>query len=106
MAATAPGHRVDCAVMTDAIPYSIRRSPRARRVSVTVDASTGVEVVLPRRAPERQIVDSGQRLDQLLLKPLRAESEGASWWDRCLSVVHKGTDLRRATSADRWDTSM
>jgi predicted metal-dependent hydrolase len=35
------------------IAYSIRRSPRARRVRVTVDAQRGVEVVLPRRAPER-----------------------------------------------------
>ncbi len=34
--------------------YSIRRSPRARHVRVTVDARRGVEVVLPRRAPERE----------------------------------------------------
>ena len=38
----------------DQIAYSIRRSPRARRVRVTVDATKGVEVVLPRRAPERE----------------------------------------------------
>jgi predicted metal-dependent hydrolase len=36
------------------IPYGVRRSDRARRVRVTVDASRGVEVVLPRRAPERE----------------------------------------------------
>ncbi len=36
------------------IPYSVRRSERARRVRVTVDAARGVEVVLPRRAPERE----------------------------------------------------
>jgi predicted metal-dependent hydrolase len=36
------------------ISYSIRRSERARRVRVTVDAARGVEVVLPRRAPERE----------------------------------------------------
>jgi predicted metal-dependent hydrolase len=35
------------------IAYRIRRSERARRVRVTVDATKGVEVVLPRRAPER-----------------------------------------------------
>jgi predicted metal-dependent hydrolase len=34
--------------------YSIRRSDRARRVRVTVDPSRGVEVVLPRRASERE----------------------------------------------------
>jgi len=36
------------------ISYSIRRSPRARRVRVTVDAARGVEVVLPARSPERE----------------------------------------------------
>jgi predicted metal-dependent hydrolase len=35
------------------LPYRVRRSDRARRVRVTVDAHTGVEVVLPRRSPER-----------------------------------------------------
>jgi predicted metal-dependent hydrolase len=36
------------------ITYSVRRSERARRVRVTVDAARGVEVVLPRRAAERE----------------------------------------------------
>jgi predicted metal-dependent hydrolase len=35
------------------IAYRVRRSERARRVRVTVDAARGVEVVLPRRAAER-----------------------------------------------------
>jgi len=39
-------------VSTD-IPYTIRRSARARRVRVNVHAHSGVEVVLPARAPER-----------------------------------------------------
>jgi predicted metal-dependent hydrolase len=34
--------------------YTIRRSDRARRVRVTVDPHHGVEVVLPRRARERE----------------------------------------------------
>ncbi len=34
--------------------YRVRRSERARRVRVTVDPARGVEVVLPRRAPERE----------------------------------------------------
>ena len=43
---------------THAIPYTVRRSSRARRVRVNVHAqaelrSVGVEVVLPERAPER-----------------------------------------------------
>jgi len=36
------------------VVYRVRRSDRARRVRVTVDATRGVEVVLPRRAPERE----------------------------------------------------
>src|SRR5436190_4582945 len=36
------------------VVYQVRRSQRARRVRVTVDARRGVEVVLPRRAPERE----------------------------------------------------
>jgi predicted metal-dependent hydrolase len=35
------------------IPYTVRRSTRARRVRVNVHAHAGVEVVLPPRAPER-----------------------------------------------------
>jgi predicted metal-dependent hydrolase len=35
------------------IDYRVRRSDRARRARVPVDATRGVEVVLPRRAPER-----------------------------------------------------
>jgi predicted metal-dependent hydrolase len=40
------------ATLTD-IPYTVRRSARARRVRVNVHAHSGVEVVLPARAPER-----------------------------------------------------
>ncbi len=36
------------------ISYSVRRSERARRIRVTVDPARGVEVVLPRRAHERE----------------------------------------------------
>jgi predicted metal-dependent hydrolase len=35
------------------IPYTVRRSARARRIRVNVHAHSGVEVVLPTRAPER-----------------------------------------------------
>ncbi len=45
------------------IAYRIRRSERARRVRVTVDASRGVEVVLPRRAPERAAGAAVQELE-------------------------------------------
>ena len=38
----------------EGIPYSVRRSDRARRIRVNVDAVRGVELVLPRRATERE----------------------------------------------------
>ena len=39
--------------MTQHIAYSVRRSARARRVRVHVSVESGVEVVLPQRAPQR-----------------------------------------------------
>src|SRR3954452_6201272 len=39
--------------MSSDLPYRVRRSDRARRVRVSVDARGEVEVVLPRRSPER-----------------------------------------------------
>jgi predicted metal-dependent hydrolase len=44
------------------IPYAIRRSDRARRIRVTVDPALGVEVVLPRRAPEREAASAIREL--------------------------------------------
>ena len=44
------------------IPYTIRRSTRARRVRVNVHAHTGVEVVLPARASERAAAAAVQEL--------------------------------------------
>ncbi len=38
---------------SEEIAYTVRRSARARRVRLNVHAHTGVEVVLPARAPER-----------------------------------------------------
>jgi predicted metal-dependent hydrolase len=58
------------------IPYRIRRSERARRVRVTVEAGTGVEVVLPRRAPEREAA--------------RAMRELGPWVARRLAEIERG----------------
>jgi predicted metal-dependent hydrolase len=49
--ATAGAHTLCSAVQE--IPYTVRRSTRATRVLVNVRGETGVEVVLPARAPER-----------------------------------------------------
>src|SRR5947209_4480916 len=46
----------------DTIAYSIRRSERARRIRVTVNSGGAVEVVLPRRAAEREAATAVQEL--------------------------------------------
>lgn len=48
--------------LTAVIPYEIRRSPRARRVRVTVDGTGAVEVVLPARAAERRAAEAVREL--------------------------------------------
>ncbi len=53
------------------IAYQVRRSERARRVRVTVDAGRGVEVVLPRRAPEREAAAAVQELRPWIERRMR-----------------------------------
>ena len=52
------------------IDYQIRRSERARRVRITVDAARGVEVVLPRRAPEREAAAAVRELEPWIRRRL------------------------------------
>jgi predicted metal-dependent hydrolase len=70
----------------ETIPYRIRRSERARRVRVTVDPSLGVEVVLPRRAPEREAAAAVREL-----RP---------WIERRVAELHRA----HAAVAARGDT--
>jgi predicted metal-dependent hydrolase len=58
-----------CAV--GSIDYNVRRSERARRVRVTVDATRGVEVVLPRRAPEREAAAAVSQLRPWIERRMR-----------------------------------
>jgi predicted metal-dependent hydrolase len=58
------------------VRYAVRRSDRARRVRVTVDAVRGVEVVLPRRAPARAADDAVAELGPWIQRRL-AELETA-----------------------------
>jgi predicted metal-dependent hydrolase len=61
------------------VPYRIRRSDRARRVRVTVDGRGEVEVVLPRRSPERHAEEAVRQLrswiERRRLAVARASSE-------------------------------
>jgi predicted metal-dependent hydrolase len=53
------------------IPYRVRRSTRARRVRVSVDAVKGVEVVLPRGAGERAAASAIRELAPWIERRLR-----------------------------------
>jgi predicted metal-dependent hydrolase len=53
------------------IPYTVRRSARARRVRVRVDAHEGVEVVLPARAREREAAAAVRELRPWIERRLR-----------------------------------
>ena len=77
------------------IAYRIRRSERARRVRVTVDAA-GVEVVLPRRAPEREAAAAVRELEPWIRRRIQerrraeeavaARGEGVPYLGRLLHV--------------------
>ena len=63
--------------MSDSIPYAIRRSPRARRVRVTVHPDASVEVVLPARAAEREAAKAVQELGPWIERRLQALSRAS-----------------------------
>jgi len=79
------------------IPYTVRRSARARRVRVNVHAHTGVEVVLPVRAPERAAAAAIRELRpwierrlgeaQLLLAQLAARAGTVPYLGQPLALV-------------------
>ena len=78
------------------IDYRIRRSERARRVRVTVDAA-GVEVVLPRRAAERDAAAAVRELEPWIRRRMReqavaqaavaARGDTVPYLDRTLDVL-------------------
>jgi predicted metal-dependent hydrolase len=59
-------------------PYVIRRSDRARRVRVSVDGRGQVEVVLPRRAPERHAAEAVAELRPWIERRRRAVARAAA----------------------------
>jgi predicted metal-dependent hydrolase len=60
------------------IPYTIRRSPRARRVRVSVENDGSVEVVLPRRASERAAAEAVRELGGWIERRRRALARAAA----------------------------
>jgi predicted metal-dependent hydrolase len=61
-----------------AAEYRIRRSDRARRVRVSVDGAGEVEVVLPRRAPERHAAEAVRELAPWIERRRRAAARAAA----------------------------
>ncbi len=79
--------------MTD-ISYSVRRSPRARRVRVSVDVEHGVEVVLPAREPERSAAAAVAELGPWIQRRLDEAAEVRSRLaDRSGTVPYLGRSL-------------
>jgi predicted metal-dependent hydrolase len=81
--------------MPDQLDYSIRRSPRARRVRVSVDPERGVEVVLPQRAPARAAASAVAELRPWIERRLaEVEDVRARVASRGNTVPFLGADLR------------
>jgi predicted metal-dependent hydrolase len=88
--------------LADGIFYTVRRSDRARRVRVTVEATRGVEVVLPRRAAERDAAAAVRELRPWIERRLRAVGEQrAAVAARGDSVPYLGTTLTIVPQAGR-----
>ncbi len=80
--------------MNTDIPYTIRRSTRARRVRVNVHAHTGVEVVLPVRASERAAAAAVQELRPWIERRLHeAHATLARIAERGATVPYLGESL-------------
>jgi predicted metal-dependent hydrolase len=88
--------------MDDSIPYAVRRSSRARRVRVNVDAHSGVEVVLPMREPERAAAAAVAELRPWIERRLR-EADGVRQrlLDRAGTVPYLGEPLTLVPQAGR-----
>src|SRR5215212_3298491 len=84
------------------IPYSVRRSSRARRVRVSVDPHRGVEVVLPARAREREAAAAVAELRPWIERRLReAAAVRERVRDRAGTVPYLGGALRLVPEASR-----
>ena len=84
------------------IAYRIRRSDRARRVRVSVDASEGVEVVLPRRATERDAREAMRELGPWVARRLAQIERAREELDRREGYLpYLGGELRVVAEGGR-----
>jgi predicted metal-dependent hydrolase len=84
------------------IEYTVRRSERARRVRVTVDGAGGVEVVLPRRAAEREAAAAISELRPWIERRMREVARArAAVSARGSTVPYLGQVLRTVAEPGR-----
>jgi predicted metal-dependent hydrolase len=77
------------------LEFRVRRSPRARRVRVSVDGTGEVEVVLPKRAPERAAAQAVRELGPWIERRRRTLARAAAEIARPEGTVpYLGRDLR------------
>jgi predicted metal-dependent hydrolase len=92
----------DRTVSDAVIDYQVRRSDRARRVRVSVDLERGVEVVLPRRAAEREaaaaIAELGPWIERRVAELNRVRAAVAARGD---TVPYLGQPLRLVAQPGR-----
>jgi len=90
------------AAASSEIPYTVRRSARARRVRVNVHAHSGVEVVLPARAPERAAAAAVSELRPWIEARLaEARLAMASVAERAGTLPYLGATLRLVPESGR-----
>jgi len=79
----------------DQLDFRVRRSPRARQVRVSVDGAGEVEVVLPKRAPERAAGRAVRELAPWIERRRRTLARAAAEVARPAGTVpYLGRDLR------------
>ncbi len=84
------------------IPYSVRRSRRARRVRVNVHGSAAVEVVLPASAPERAAAAAVSELRPWIERRVReARRAQARVAERGATLPYLGEPLQLVPQASR-----
>src|SRR5688500_3810784 len=83
------------AIMAAVTEYTLRRSPRARRVRVSVDGDGAVQVTLPRRAPLREADAAVRELAPWIERRRRALARAAAEVARTPGTVpYLGGELR------------
>ena len=88
------------AIMPAVTEYTLRRSPRARRVRVSVEGDGAVQVTLPRRAPPREADEAVRELAPWIERRRRALARAAAEVARTPGTVpYLGEELRARAPA-------